>query len=91
MHQEAYVGAFAAADVVVLAPLGRSTIPEAERLDLKRLADDLQKRGKRVELATSTDDVLARVAAIAEAGDAIVSMSNGAFGGVPHKLGEVLG
>jgi len=91
MHQEAYVGAFAAADVVVLAPLGRSTIPEAERLDLKRLADDLQKRGKRVELATSTEDVLARVEEIAEPGDAIVSMSNGAFGGVPHKLGEVLG
>jgi UDP-N-acetylmuramate: L-alanyl-gamma-D-glutamyl-meso-diaminopimelate ligase len=90
MHQQAYVDAFAPADVVVLAPLGRSTIPEAERLDLGRLAEELQQRGKQVELATSTDDVLARVARIAERGDAIVSMSNGAFGGVPHKLGEVL-
>lgn len=90
MHQEAYASAFAPADIVILAPLGRSTIPEAERLDLERLASDLRAKGKRVELAASTDDVLGLVDRIAERGDAIVSMSNGAFGGVPQKLSEVL-
>jgi UDP-N-acetylmuramate: L-alanyl-gamma-D-glutamyl-meso-diaminopimelate ligase len=41
LHQEAYAGAFDAADHVILAPLGRSNIPEAERLDLTRLCRDL--------------------------------------------------
>ncbi len=88
MHQAAYVDAFAPADLVVLAPLGRSTIPEAERLDLERLASELRARGKEVELPASTDAVIALVDAIAQPGDVVVSMSNGAFGGVPARLAE---
>ncbi|MGZ3454028.1 MAG: UDP-N-acetylmuramate--L-alanine ligase [Polyangiales bacterium] len=90
MHQEAYGHAFAPADVVVLAPLGRSTIPEAERLDLEKLAAELRARGKTVDLAPSTEAVIALANSQATRGDAIVSMSNGAFGGVPQKLAEVL-
>ncbi|MBI2390676.1 MAG: UDP-N-acetylmuramate:L-alanyl-gamma-D-glutamyl-meso-diaminopimelate ligase [Deltaproteobacteria bacterium] len=90
MHQDAYVSAFAPADVVVLAPLGRSTIPEAERLDLERLARDLRGRGKTVETPPSIDDLLAAVDGMARSGDVVVSMSNGAFGGVPRRLPELL-
>lgn len=90
MHQEAYARAFGAADVIVLAPLGRSTIPENERLDLTRLAHELSASGKRVELASSTEVVAAAVRDLAKPGDVIVSMSNGAFAGVPHKLAEAL-
>ncbi len=90
MHQAAYPEAFAPADVVVLAPLGRSTIPAAERLDLDRLASDLRERGKQVERPTDLDALVATVVALARPGDVVLSMSNGAFGGVNAKLREAL-
>jgi UDP-N-acetylmuramate: L-alanyl-gamma-D-glutamyl-meso-diaminopimelate ligase len=91
MHQEGYAMAFLPADVIVLAPLGRSTIPESERLDLDRLANELRRAGKQVETPASIDALLDTVRRMAQPGDVVVSMSNGAFGGVPHKLAEVLG
>jgi UDP-N-acetylmuramate: L-alanyl-gamma-D-glutamyl-meso-diaminopimelate ligase len=91
MHQDGYASAFLPADVTVLAPLGRSTIPENERLDLARLANDLRAKGKQVETPDSIEALIERVRALAGPGDVIVSMSNGAFGGVPHKLAEMLG
>jgi UDP-N-acetylmuramate: L-alanyl-gamma-D-glutamyl-meso-diaminopimelate ligase len=90
MHQAAYPGSFDAADEIVLAPLGRSTIPEAERLDLARLAADLRARGKAVECPGDLDALVAHVLGRAQAGDVILSMSNGAFGGVNRRLIEGL-
>jgi UDP-N-acetylmuramate: L-alanyl-gamma-D-glutamyl-meso-diaminopimelate ligase len=91
MHQAAYPVAFDPADVVVLAPLGRSTIPEAERLDLDRLAEDLRARGKQVERPVDLDALVANVVGLVRPGDVILSMSNGAFGGVNARLREALG
>ncbi len=93
MHQEAYATAFDAADVVILAPLGRSTIPAAERLDLEELGAALEVRKKKVILATSHDDVVERTRTAAldgEDGAVVVVMSNGAFGGVTARLREHL-
>ena len=90
MHQAGYVDSFAAADVVVLAPLGRSTIPAAERLDLGRLADELRGRGKVVEVVASYDEVVAATVRHASRGAVVVAMSNGAFGGVTARLREAL-
>lgn len=48
LHQEHYARwPFRAADRVILAPLGRSDIPEAERLDLNRLTRALGEAGTR--------------------------------------------
>ncbi len=91
MHQTAYPDAFAPADVVVLAPLGRSTIPAAERLDLDRLAEDLRARGKQVVRPADLEALVTSVVALARPGDVILSMSNGAFGGVNARLREALG
>jgi UDP-N-acetylmuramate: L-alanyl-gamma-D-glutamyl-meso-diaminopimelate ligase len=90
MHQDAYVESFAAADVVVLAPLGRSTIAENERLDLAKLAAALRARGKHVELAATYDEVVALAVAHASKGAVVASMSNGSFGGVTARLREQL-
>jgi UDP-N-acetylmuramate: L-alanyl-gamma-D-glutamyl-meso-diaminopimelate ligase len=90
MHQQAYETAFAPADVVVLAPLGRTTIPEAERLDLARLAESLRAAGKTVHLPHGHDAVTEVVLGLASAGDVVVAMSNGAFGGVTAKLAGAL-
>jgi UDP-N-acetylmuramate: L-alanyl-gamma-D-glutamyl-meso-diaminopimelate ligase len=90
IHQDAYAHAFGSADVVVLAPLGRSTIPEVERLDLKELARVLEAQGRRVLLARDLEEVVRLVEEVATPGSVVVCMSNGAFGGVTAKLKERL-
>ena len=79
----AYVAAFARADRVILAPLGRANVPEAERLDLAKLAKEL---GPKASVSAGTDAILACVAAEAQPGDTVVLLSNGAFGGLHDKL-----
>lgn len=83
IHQDAYVPAFGAADRVLFAPLGRSNVPEDERLDIGRLARAI---GTRAEVAASVDAILATLADAAQPGDVIALLSNGAFGGIHARL-----
>ncbi len=83
LHQDAYARAFGAATSVLLAPLGRPQTPEADALDLTRLARDL---GPKARVADSTDAIIETLVAEARRGDTIALLSNGAFGGVPQKL-----
>lgn len=78
LHQVEYERAFDSADRVFLAPLGRANIPEAERLDLARLARGI---GDRATLA-SHEEILAALASEAKADDVVLFLSNGAFGGI---------
>jgi UDP-N-acetylmuramate: L-alanyl-gamma-D-glutamyl-meso-diaminopimelate ligase len=87
IHQDAYVHAFDAADRVLLAPLGRTNVPEAERLDLPRLAREL---GGKARACASVDEILADVAERAKPGDVIAVLSNGAFGGIHARLLDAL-
>jgi UDP-N-acetylmuramate: L-alanyl-gamma-D-glutamyl-meso-diaminopimelate ligase len=91
IHQEAYAQAFDAADVILLAPLGRRLIPEHERLDLEQLASDLRARGKDASLCSSVDEMVNAVADKARSGDAVAVLSNGDFGGIHEKLLNRLG
>jgi UDP-N-acetylmuramate: L-alanyl-gamma-D-glutamyl-meso-diaminopimelate ligase len=84
LHQVEYARAFDAADRVILAPLGRTNVPEGERLDLGRLASDLGVA--RATAAESVDAIVARLAGEAKAGDTIAVLSNGAFGGLHARL-----
>jgi UDP-N-acetylmuramate: L-alanyl-gamma-D-glutamyl-meso-diaminopimelate ligase len=88
LHQEAYARAFDAADRVLLAPLGRTNIPKAERLDLAKLAAEL---GGKARVMESLDGIVEVVAAEAKRGDTVALFSNGAFGGVHGKLLKALG
>ena len=90
LHQADYPEAFAAADVVLLAPLGRSNLPEAERLDLDELVASLQKQGKQAERAPDLDRIVQRVSELARAGDVVALLSNGAFGGMTRRVVEQL-
>jgi UDP-N-acetylmuramate: L-alanyl-gamma-D-glutamyl-meso-diaminopimelate ligase len=87
-HQDAYARSFDQADRVLLAPLARTTIPEAERLDLLRLARAL---GPKARAASSIDEIVAELASKARAGDTIALLSNGSFGGIRIKLMDALG
>jgi UDP-N-acetylmuramate: L-alanyl-gamma-D-glutamyl-meso-diaminopimelate ligase len=83
IHQEAYARSFDLADQVLLAPLGRTNVPEAERLDLSRLAGEL---GPKAVAATGVDDIVARLVAGTRPGDTVALLSNGAFGGLHDRL-----
>lgn len=86
LHQDAYARAFRAADRIVFAPLGRTDIPEAERLDLTRLTRELEAQGQRAEAAPSIDAIVDVIAREARPGDTVALLSNGAFGGIYDKL-----
>ncbi len=83
LHQEAYARAFDAADRVLMAPLGRTNVPEGERLDVARLARDL---GPKASAMESVDAIVARLVAEARPGDTVALLSNGAFGGIHARL-----
>lgn len=90
LHQREYVDAFDAADVVLLAPLGRDNIAEDERLDTKQLARDLIRAGKLAYAFDDLDSLVQGAAADAAPGDVIAVLSNGAFGGVQGRVLEAL-
>ena len=83
LHQHEYETAFRAADRVIFAPLGRTNIPESERLDVARIAKAI---GDGAEAAESVDAILARLTKEAQPGDVIALLSNGAFGGIHGRL-----
>jgi UDP-N-acetylmuramate: L-alanyl-gamma-D-glutamyl-meso-diaminopimelate ligase len=85
LHQAAYESAFDDADLVVLAPVGRPEIADAERLDTKLLADALRQRGREAVAPAELGGVLETLAG-AGPGDTVVLMSNGDFGGIHDRL-----
>jgi len=87
VFQQAYAGAFDAADQVLIAPLhDPSGIPEAERLDPEGLAAAVRARGREAMHLPDVDAIVATVAANAMEGDVVAVMSNGGFGGLHGKL-----
>jgi UDP-N-acetylmuramate: L-alanyl-gamma-D-glutamyl-meso-diaminopimelate ligase len=83
VHQREYETAFQAADRVIFAPLGRTNIPEAERLDVGAVARAI---GDRATAAGSVDEILEAIVQGARPGDVVALLSNGAFGGIHQKL-----
>ncbi|MGO8999511.1 MAG: UDP-N-acetylmuramate--L-alanine ligase [Polyangiaceae bacterium] len=84
LHQAEYARAFDAAGRVILAPLGRTNIPEGERLDLDRLVRELG--AAKAATSPSVDAIVQRLADEARAGDTIAVLSNGVFGGLHGRL-----
>jgi UDP-N-acetylmuramate: L-alanyl-gamma-D-glutamyl-meso-diaminopimelate ligase len=83
LHQDAYANAFAAADHVLLAPLGRANVPDEEKLDLYRLARQI---GPKATALSGVDEIIGWIVAEARSGDTVVLLSNGSFGGIHEKL-----
>ncbi len=86
VHEEAYKDAFFSADLTLFPPLGRTNVPEDERLDLGAVVEGLEARGKAARALGSIDEVLRALLASVESGDTVVLMSNGALGGLHEKL-----
>ena len=86
VFQEDFARAFGAADQVLIAPVFRSTLPEADRLSVPQLVRDINRAGRSAREADSIDDIVAGIVAERQPGDLVVLMSNGGFGGIHKKL-----
>ncbi len=86
VFQDDFSKAFGAADEIVLAPVFRSTLPEAQRLSIPDLVRDLNRQGKSARAAESIDDIVSTIVNERRDGDLVVMMSNGGFGGIHRKL-----
>ncbi|MCF7733462.1 MAG: UDP-N-acetylmuramate:L-alanyl-gamma-D-glutamyl-meso-diaminopimelate ligase [Akkermansiaceae bacterium] len=65
-------------------------IPEDDRLDPVKLAEDIARHGGRGWYLTDIEAIVGRVKAEAVSGDVIAVLSNGGFGGIHQKLLEGL-
>lgn len=95
LHQEAYESAFSSATHVILAPVGRPELPDHEKLDVPALVAAIGHKsaigkGPEAHYFMSTAEIVRYVAELAEPGDAIAVLSNGAFDGIHAKLLEAL-
>jgi UDP-N-acetylmuramate: L-alanyl-gamma-D-glutamyl-meso-diaminopimelate ligase len=91
LFHDAYREAFSLADHLILAPIFHAARLDAElRLDLERLAHELEAAGVAAEVAASNDAVLARARALLRPGDVLVTMSSGSFDGMPRRIFESL-
>lgn len=92
VFQEMYSRAFSAADLIcVKQPPGMDSIPEHQRLDARRLVEDICKREKNARFFQTTDELVGFLLQSARPGDLIVCMSNGSFDGLPQRLAAELG
>jgi UDP-N-acetylmuramate: L-alanyl-gamma-D-glutamyl-meso-diaminopimelate ligase len=86
VFQDDFAKAFGPANEVLIAPVFRSKLPEAERLSVPRLVRDLKARGQSAREAESLDGIVQTVVREHRRGDLVVLMSNGGFGGIHQKL-----
>jgi UDP-N-acetylmuramate: L-alanyl-gamma-D-glutamyl-meso-diaminopimelate ligase len=95
LHQEAYRHAFAAADMVLFAPIGRPEIPVEERLDLEALCRALNAPSvsptteaftPRALACEDRDSIIQHLRSWARPGDSIVLMSNGTLAAIAPRL-----
>jgi UDP-N-acetylmuramate: L-alanyl-gamma-D-glutamyl-meso-diaminopimelate ligase len=94
VFQEEYRDALALADEVVLAEVfakDSDPIPAQERLDPARIERELVAAGTPCRTLPDPPAIRDYLAGSAQAGDVIVIMSNGAFGGLPKLMAEAVG
>jgi len=89
--QDALARSLALADQVVIAAIFKSeAIPEPERLDLKRVAGEIQKRGKQARIFADADAIVNAIVPELRERDVVAILSNGGFGGIYEKLPQRL-
>ena len=87
LHQDTYPDAFSpAADITIIAPVGRSEVTTEERLDTEAIAETIRERGGEARAYRNVDEVVRAAAAEAKPGDTIVVMSNGRFDDAPDRI-----
>ncbi len=87
IHQDEYAHAFkGAVEAIISQPTAIAKVPEAERIDAKKLAQDITAAGTKARWLDGPDAIVAALAREALEGDVVLVMSNGGFGGIHDKL-----
>ena len=91
LFEEEYAEAFAAADALVIAPVFHAgRLPPEARIDRDALVRRFAASGRPAFAPGSNDEIADYVRREARAGDVLLLMSSGAFGGLPEKLLDLL-
>ncbi|MFH1177150.1 MAG: Mur ligase family protein [Acidobacteriota bacterium] len=91
LFAERYVEALAMADCAVIAPVfHRKRLAPDELLDREELARRIEARGREALVVPDDEDPLPHMLRVLRAGDVVVCMSSGDFGGLPRRLLESL-
>ena len=92
VFQDELAESFADADAVVVAEVARlEQLAPGERLDPKKLMEQIAASGKATAYLPDADAIVAHVAKNVQGGDVVVVFSNGGFGGIHGKLLARLG
>ena len=75
---------------MIVAAVFRSNLPEGERLSAEQLVADIERSGTPARYLPSVDDIVGTLVRERKAGDHVVLMSNGGFGGIHGKLLDAL-
>ncbi|MGE5234730.1 MAG: UDP-N-acetylmuramate--L-alanine ligase [Acidobacteriota bacterium] len=88
---DAYVDAFARADLALIAPVfHRGRLADDELLDRDALVAAVRGRGVSAAVLPESADLPSAVRSLLRPGDVVVCMSSGDFGGLPRRLLGVL-
>ncbi len=91
VFQHEVTEALSLADCIALPALYRpDKVPETERLDVVRIVQDLRYLRRAAWNLDSVDGIIQLVCAEARAGDLVLILSNGGFGGIYEKLPAAL-
>jgi UDP-N-acetylmuramate: L-alanyl-gamma-D-glutamyl-meso-diaminopimelate ligase len=91
IFREGYEEAFSVADVVILAPVFHAArLSDDERIDLDDLVARLERRGVEAKACADVEGVFESYLETARHGDVVVTMSSGAFGGMPYRIRAAL-
>ena len=91
VHKDEYAHAFrGAAEALISQPGAIAKVPEAERVDARKMAEEISASGTPARWMESPDAIVRLLAAEAKAGDVVLAMSNGGFGGLHEKLLKAL-
>ena len=87
LHQSRYARVWGrAAEVFLLRPAPTDQVPVGERLDVDRLVREICATGVPARAWAALEPMVEAVVGAARPGDAVVAMSNGAFGGICDRL-----
>ncbi|HSD09619.1 MAG TPA: UDP-N-acetylmuramate--L-alanine ligase [Candidatus Binatia bacterium] len=90
--QREFAEALRGADAAVVASVffkETDPLPEADRLSVQQVIEDLRAAGREAETFPDNDEILEHLNRSVRPGDVVVFMSNGAFGGLPRRFAEV--
>jgi UDP-N-acetylmuramate: L-alanyl-gamma-D-glutamyl-meso-diaminopimelate ligase len=91
IFQEEFAEALSGADSVILAEVyGAEKFPPEDRLDPVGMIASLRAGGRKAEYIEEVDRIVTYLSGTSRAGDLILIMSNGGFGGIQGKLARAL-